>query len=155
MIGVLMLKGEYIFAMNERTYTGYTAHGFLLPPSPAMENIRSASSFSAYEFGVSFALLGHRSDFGINIGFGYSFDSFTADRTGLTSGEKTSFDGGTKIGPFVSFSVDYDMFRALSLELNYKIKGLSRGNMATDIELPFANITDVRELQLSVSYHLN
>jgi hypothetical protein len=154
-MGMLTLKGEYIFAKSERTFSGSMTYGFLLPPPPPLENIRSASSFSAYELGLSFALLGQRSDFGISIGFGYSFDSFAADRIGLASGKKSSSDGGTKLGPFVSFAADYIIFKALSLELDYKIKSISRGSMATDVELPFANITDVRELQVCVAYELN
>ena len=97
-IGIVTIKGEYVFAKNERTYNGYLAGGFMTLPPPPTENVKSRSSFSAYEFSFSIAVLGRRSDFNLDIGFGYSFDSFTTDRTGLTSGQKASLDGGTKMG---------------------------------------------------------
>ncbi len=154
-IGIVTIKGEYVFAKSERTYNGYLAGGFMTLPLPPTENVKSTSSFSAYEFSLAIAVLGRRSDFNLDLGFGYSFDSFSADRTGLTSGQKATLDGGTKNGAFISFSAEYFVLKPMSVELSYRIKSLSRGNMATDIELPFVDLTDVRELQLSVAYHLN
>jgi hypothetical protein len=154
-IWFITLKGEYIFARSNRTYSGYMSSGFLVVPMPPIENISSTSSYSAYEFSLSFAFLSRKSNVDMNIGFGYSFDSYVADRVGSTTGKKANFESGIKNGPFVSFSGDYYIVNAVRIGLCYKIKGLSLGSMATDIELPFANIKTVRELQLSLFYSLN
>jgi hypothetical protein len=154
-IGFITWKGEYIYARNERTYSGYLSGGLLVPPLPPIENINSTSSFSAYEFSLSLELLSRKSSMDINIGIGFSFDSYSADRVGSTTGIKTSFKSGIKSGPFISFSNDYHIGNAVSIGLCYKIKGFLQREMATDIELPFANIKTVCELQLNISYCLN
>ena len=154
-IWLITLKGEYIFARSNRTYSGNISSGFMAVPMTPNENIKSTSLYSAYEFSLSFALLSRKSNMDINIGLGFSFDSYSADRVGSTTGKKASFESGIKNGPFVSFSGDYYIVNALRIGLCYKIKGFTQGTIATDIELPFANIKIVHELQINLLYSLN
>jgi hypothetical protein len=148
------LNAEYVFAQNGRTYSGYLAYGFMAFPMPNRENVRSTSSLKAYEFSVSFPLLAVKSDFGLHMGLGYSFDTYSADRTGMTSGNKVSFGTVAKSGPFFMSSLEYFLSTSLRIELGYKVKVLSTDVMATDIELPFAGIVTVHELQLNFAYKL-
>ena len=153
-ISLFTLKGEYLFARNERKYFGIPAYGFLVPPLPPEETITSTSRFSAYEFSLAFAIRDLIPAMDISGGIGYSFDSYSADRVGSTTGKKASFQSGSKSGPFIVLSAEYVIISPVSITAGYKIKSLSEGNMATDIELPFAGISTVRELQLGLSYHL-
>jgi hypothetical protein len=147
-------RAEYLYANNERTYSGYISYGFMIYPLPNIENVKSTSSLSAYEFSVSFPILFYNSNSCLNLGFGYSFDTYSADRIGLTSWKMVSFGNVLKSGPFFISSIDYSLFLSLKLEFTYKLKSLSNGPFATDVELPFMNIATVHVLQLIVLYKL-
>jgi hypothetical protein len=150
----LRLSAEYVFAQHERTYSGYLSGGFIVSPLPATENVRSTSSLSAYEFSLSVPALLQNSDFGFHLGLGYSFDTYSDERTGLTSGNKVSFGKVVKSGPFFICSAEYFLLTTLRFELGYKLKILSTGEAATDMELPFESIVTVQELQFNVVYKL-
>ncbi len=151
------LKFEYIHAKNERSYFGYITSGFMQYPSPyVLENVKCTSYYSAYEFSINLPSVVHYEEYGLAIGLGMTFDKFTVTRLGSTSGKTTSkFNDETKYGPFFAASISRDHFfwTPLKLELLYKVKSLSNGYYATDVELPFADIKKVHELQLNLMYN--
>jgi hypothetical protein len=151
------VKAEYIYAKNDRSYEGYMEYGFLIPPSPySSEQINSTSSFTAYEFSVNLSQALY-ADYLWSVGFGITFDKFTATRKGLTSGKTVNYDDKTKSGPFLAVSISRNniVWQPIRIEILYKIKALSNGYSATDIELPFAGIKTVQELQLSLAYRFH
>lgn len=65
-----------------------------------------------------------------------------------------TFEDETKSGPFFAASIsrEHILWQPIKLELLFKMKNLSSGHYATDIELPFADIKTVDELQLNLIY---
>ncbi len=150
------LKIEYVYAKNERSYYGYVTYGFMQNPSPyILENVRSSSSFSAYEFSVNLSSVIRYEEYNLNIGFGITFDKFILTRTGLTSDITIEFKDDTKNGLFFATSIsrDHILLKPIKVELLYKIRSLSNRYYATDVELPFADIKTVQELQLILAYN--
>jgi hypothetical protein len=142
--------------LNERSYFGYITSGFMQYPSPyILEDVRSTSSFSAYEFSINLPSVVRYEEYGLTIGLGIAFDKFTVTRLGLTSGTTIGFNDDAKDGPFFAASISRDhlFWTPLKFELLYKIKSLSNGYYATDIELPFADVKMVQELQLNLVYN--
>jgi hypothetical protein len=129
--------------LNERSYFGYITSGFMQYPSPYIpENVGCTSYFSAYEFSINLPSVVHYEEYGLAIGLGMTFDKFTVTRMGSTSGKTIEFNDETKYGPFFAASISRDHFfwTPLKLELLYKVKSLSNGYYATDVELPFVDI---------------
>jgi hypothetical protein len=152
------LKFEYIYAQNERSYDGYITYGFLMVPSPfAFEHINSTSTFTAYEFSINIPQVFQYAEFYLNISSGITFDKYIATRKGLTSGKTIVFDNGKKSGPFFSISISKNNIirPPIKVELSYKIKYLSNLYNATDVELPFADIKTVQELQFNIVYSID
>lgn len=153
-IGRLGVKLEYVSAKNERSYYGFLNGGFLLRPEDYIQDsISSKSSFRAYEFSLQIPKLFGVFQNYLNIGAGISFDKFTRDKIGLSSGKKySSYEN--KFGVFYSISLSrQDIFGLpIKLEILFKHKGLMEGNYATDSEQPFVSAIEVKELQFNFAY---
>jgi hypothetical protein len=150
----LRVKAEYIYARSERSYYGYVVYGFMAYPSSLVEeHVRSTSYFSAFEFSINIPSIIQVDDYGLNIGFGISFDNFNVIRSGLASSETAELDDA-KFGPLFAISISrgHIFWQPITIELLYKIKGLSNTMSVTDIEQPFVDLKRIQSLQLNVIY---
>ena len=153
-IGKLALKLEYVSAKNERNYFGLLNGGFLIRPEDYIQdNITSKSTFRAIEISCQIPKLYGILQNYISIGAGISFDKFTRNKAGLSSGKDYS-SSENKYGLFYLVSLSRQNIFGLSikLEILFKHKGLMVGNYATDTEQPFVSSMDVKELQFNVAY---
>ena len=153
-IGRLGVKLEYVSAKNERSYYGFLNGGFLLRPEDYIQDsISSKSSFRAIEFSIQIPKIFGAFHNYLNIGAGITFDKFTRDKFGLSSGKKYS-TYENKFGVFYLVSVSrQDIFGLpIKFEILFKHKGLMEGNYATDSEQPFVSAIEVKELQFNFAY---
>lgn len=153
-IGGLGIKLEYVSAKNERSYYGFLNGGFLLRPEDYIQDsISSKSSFRAIEFSLQIPKIFGAFQNYLNIGVGITFDKFTRDKYGLSSGKKFS-NSENKFGVFYLVSISrQDIFGLpIKFEILFKHKGLMEGNYATDSEQPFVSAIEVKELQFNIAY---
>lgn len=148
------VKIEYVTAKNTRNYYGLLNGGFLTAPEDFLQDsILSKSTFRAIELSVYLTNLFAVFENHLNFGAGISFDKFTRDKAGLTSGKRFEINEN-KFGIFYAISVSRNnIFNLpLKLELLFKHKGLMSGNYATDTEQPFTGAIEIMELQLNFAY---
>jgi hypothetical protein len=153
-IGKLALKLEYVSAKNERSYYGLLNGGFLIRPEDFIQdNISSKSTFRAIEFSLQIPKLYEIHQNYISIGVGISFDKFTRNKLGLSTGKEYSiFENKYGLFYLVSLSRQNIFGLPIKIEILFKHKGLTEGNFATDSEQPFVSAMDVKELQFNVAY---
>jgi hypothetical protein len=153
-ISVVGIKLEYVRAKNTRNYYGLVYGGFLLRPEDSIQDsILSNSSFRAIELSLIFPKLFEVFGNQVNIGTGVTFDKFNREKSGLTTGKKfETYEN--KFGVFYSVSISrrHIFNLPVKLEILFKHKALSDGNLATDTEQPFAEAIDIKELQLNFAY---
>ena len=153
-MGKFGVKFEYMAAKNERSYYGFVSGGFIISPEDFIqESITSKSSYRAFEFSAHIPRLFEFYQIYLNIGAGMTFDKFTRNKTGLSSGKEYSISEN-KFGVFYAISLSrYDIFGLpLKMEILFKHKGLAAGNYATDSDQPFVEAMDIKELQLNFAY---
>jgi hypothetical protein len=149
------LKAEYISAYNERNYHGYVISGFMAYSNELIqEDVVSKSSYRAIELSLIIPKIIRYEQYGFSLSLGVTFDRFKGDRQGLISDKKVTLFEETKIGLFYGLSVSRERLFNLPIkaEIVFKQKGLLNNISVTDIEQPFENAVDIKELQLSISY---
>ncbi len=153
-IGKLGVKIEYVAAKNSRSYYGFLNGGFLLRQEDYIQDsISSNSTFRAIEFSLHLPKLLEFFQNYLDIGAGITFDKFTRDKLGLNTGKKFETNEN-KFGIFYCVSISRENIFELpiKLEVLFKHKALTSGSFATDIEQPFVEAIDVKELQLNFAY---
>jgi hypothetical protein len=153
-IGKFGIKFEYVYAKNSRSYYGFLNGGFLLRKEDYIEDsISSNSIFRAIEFSLQFPKLFEIFQNHLNIGAGITFDKFTGEKIGLSSGREFNSDED-KFGIFYSVSISREKIFKLPLkvEVLFKHKALSSGSYAADAEQPFVGTIDVKVLQINFAY---
>ena len=148
------VKLEYLSANNERNYYGLLNGGFLINPKDFIQDsIFSKSNIQSIEVSLVLPRIFEVFNNYLNVGAGISLDKFSRDKFGINSGKKYSaYD--SKIGIFYSISLSHENIFGLpvKIEVLFKHKGLMSGYYVTDVEKPFADLMDIKELQLNLGY---
>jgi hypothetical protein len=153
-IGKYGVMLEVVTARNSRSFYGTMNTGLLVGPDVSKEEqISTSSTFRAIEFSILMRNLIEVLHNQINIGTGASFDRFTRDKSGLTTGKSYSTIEN-KFGLFylISLSRQFNMGVPIKLEILFKQKVLMGGTYATDLEQPFTGAMEVKELQFNFTY---
>ncbi|MBU0472584.1 MAG: hypothetical protein KKF62_00325 [Bacteroidetes bacterium] len=153
-LGRLGIKFEYLTAQNERNYYGFLNGGFLVKPEDFIkDSITSKSSSRAFEISLIMSKIAELFGNHFNIGAGVTYDKFSRDKIGLSSGKVFRLSE-SKYGLFYALSISRENILGfpIKLELLFKHKGLKGGIFATDTEQPFTGSMDVKELQVNLAF---
>ena len=149
------LRLEYFSANNERNYHGYLVSGFFGPDYQQIkEQVNSKSKYSTFEISFHLRNLFEVLECNLGIGIGISVSKFECTRIGENSGREIKLSNDDKQGIFYCFSFSKENCFGLpvKLEIFFKHTGLFTGYYATDSDLPFIQLNDIKRLQLNLAY---
>lgn len=153
-IGKVGAKVEYSISGSERNFSGLMYGGFMLyPEDQIIQPIKSKSEYTSLDLSLVFPKIFSYEMTILNIGIGLSYNKFNVERIGETT-QKKFIDNDNKLGFFYALSVSQqNIFNTpVNISIQFKHKLLSSGNYTLDVETPFSNLKDIKELQLSIGY---
>ena len=147
-------KFEYLCARNQREFYGRVIYGFLEPGQYMDENVRSTSYCKTYDLSIVFPSILKINKFAVGAGAGFCVADFCGKREGQISHVRANLFDEAKIGVFYSILISRHFSSRLpvKLELSFKSRGLLTTLAVTDIEQPFFDVDNIKELKLNIVY---